>query len=166
MDATGDLAMYLDSSIFVKLLTPEPDSVMFSQYCSGQVLRTSELALAEVFAALLAKERADKIPKQLRERAWERFQSWVARGTISLVPLNRTALSKASSVLDQCHPLMGLRTLDAIHVGSVDLCQRFPLVTTDDRMRQAAPPAGVRDLPGRTSEQLISPSPFSHARRN
>ena len=147
MDAAGDTAMYLDSCIFVKLLTPEPDSVMFSQYCSGQVLHTSELALTEVFAALLAKERAGKIPKQLRERAWERFQSWVARGTISLVPLNRTALSKASSVLDQCHPLMGLRTLDAIHVGSVDLCQRFPLVTTDDRMRQAARSLGFGVFP-------------------
>ena len=77
MDAAGDAAMYLDSCIFVKLLTPEPDSVMFSQYCAGQVLHTSELALTEVFAALLAKERAGKIPKQLRERAWERFQSWV-----------------------------------------------------------------------------------------
>lgn len=147
MDAAGDATMYLDSCIFVKLLTPEPDSVMFSQYCAGQVLHTSELALTEVFAALLAKERAGKILKQLRERAWERFQSWVARGTISLVPLNRTALSKASSVLDQCHPQIGLRTLDAIHVGSVDLCQRFPLVTTDDRMRQAARSLGFGIFP-------------------
>jgi predicted nucleic acid-binding protein len=130
--------MYLDSCIFVKLLTPEPDSVEFSQYCAGQVLHTSELALTEVFAALLAKERAGRITRSLRERAWERFQSWVARGTIILVPLNRTALSKATSVLAQCHSKIPLRTLDAIHVGAVDFCQSFPLVTTDDRMRDAA----------------------------
>lgn len=147
MAGAGKTTMYLDSCIFVKLLTPEPDSVLFSQYCAGQVLHTSELALTEVFAALLAKERAGKIPKQLRERAWERFQSWVARGTVVCVPLNRTALSKAASVLDQCHPRIGLRTLDAIHVGSVDLCQRFPLVTTDDRMRQAARSMGFGLFP-------------------
>ncbi len=144
--------MYLDSCIFVKLLTPEPDSVLFSQYCSGQVLHTSELALTEVFAALLAKERANKIPKQLRERAWERFQSWAARGTVSFVPLNRTALSKAASVLGQCHPQIGLRTLDAIHVGSADLCQRFPLVTTDDRMRQAARSMGFALFPAEPAQ--------------
>jgi predicted nucleic acid-binding protein len=139
--------MYLDSCIFVKLLTPEPDSVMFSQYCAGQVLHTSELAMTEVFAALLAKERNNRISRELRERAWERFQSWVARGTVSLVPLNRTSLSKANSVLSQCHPQIPLRTLDAIHVGSADLCQRFPLVTTDDRMRIAARSFGFAVFP-------------------
>lgn len=147
MAGVGETTMYLDSCIFVKLLTPEPDSILFSQYCAGQVLHTSELALTEVFAALLAKERAGKIPKQLRERAWERFQSWVARGTVVCVPLNRTALSKATSVLENCHPQIGLRTLDAIHVGSVDLCQRFPLVTTDERMRQAARSMGFGLFP-------------------
>jgi predicted nucleic acid-binding protein len=139
--------MYLDSCIFVKLLTPEPDSVLFSQYCAGQVLHTSELALTEVFAALLAKERAKRISSELRERAWKRFQSWVARGTVILVPLNRTAMSKATSVLGQCHPKVPLRTLDAIHVGAVDLCQRFPLVTTDDRMRDAARSYGFALFP-------------------
>lgn len=147
MAGAGETTMYLDSCIFVKLLTPEPDSILFSQYCAGQVLHTSDLALTEVFAALLAKERAGKIPKQLRERAWERFQSWVARGTVVCVPLNRTALSKATFVLENCHPQIGLRTLDAIHVGSVDLCQRFPLVTTDERMRQAARSMGLGLFP-------------------
>jgi predicted nucleic acid-binding protein len=139
--------MYLDSCIIVKLLSPEPDSVMFSQYCAGQLLHTSELAWTEVFAALLAKERAGKIPRELRERAVERFQSLVARGTMVTVPLNRVALNKANGVLKQCHPDIPLRTLDAIHVASADLCQQFPVVTTDQRMRAAAGRLGLPVFP-------------------
>ena len=103
--------MYLDSCIIVKLLSPEPDSVMFSQYCAGQLLHTSELALTEVFAALLAKERGGVIPRELRERANERLHSLVDKGTIHLVPLNRVALNKSNGVLRQCHPDIPLRTL-------------------------------------------------------
>lgn len=139
--------MYLDSCIIVKLLSPEPDSVMFSQYCAGQLLHTSELAWTEVFAALLAKERAGKIPAALRERAVERFQTLVGRGTINLVPLNRVALNKANGVLKLCQPHIPLRTLDAIHVASADLCQQFPVVTTDQRMRDAAGRLGLPLFP-------------------
>lgn len=139
--------MYLDSCIIVKLLSPEPDSVMFSQYCAGQLLHTSELAWTEVFAALLAKERAGKITRALREHAAERFQSLITRGTMVTVPLNRVALSKANGVLKQCHPDIPLRTLDAIHVASADLCQQFPVVTTDQRMRDAAGRLGLPVFP-------------------
>lgn len=139
--------MYLDSCIFVKLLSPEPDSVMFSQYCAGHQLHTSELAWTEVFAALLAKERGGIIPNGLREKAVERFQSLVSRGTISMIPLNRATLNKANLVLNQCHPKISLRTLDAIHAASADLCQRFPLVTTDKRLRDAALGMGLPVYP-------------------
>ena len=139
--------MYLDSCIIVKLLSPEPDSVMFSQYCAGQLLHTSELALTEVFAALLAKERGGVIPRELRERANERLHSLVDKGTIPLVPLNRVALNKSNGVLRQCHPDIPLRTLDAIHIASADLCQQFPVVTNDKRMRDAAARLGLPVFP-------------------
>ena len=130
--------MYLDSGILVKLLTPEPDSAKYSSDCAGHVLYSSELALTEVLSALLAKERCGVISTELREQAEARFHSWITVGSIVLVPLNRTAVSKASALLRQTHPAIPLRTSDAIHLGTVDLCQRFPLVTTDERMRQAA----------------------------
>jgi predicted nucleic acid-binding protein len=145
--------MYLDSCIFVKLLSPEPDSILFSQYCAGQQLHTSELAWTEVFAALMAKERAGTIPAALRSRAVERFQSLVSRGTIVMLPLNRIALNKANQVLGQCHPAIPLRTLDAIHVASADLCQQFPVVTTDRRMREAAGRLHLPVFPTETDTQ-------------
>ncbi|HAV64828.1 MAG TPA: hypothetical protein DCY13_20975 [Verrucomicrobiales bacterium] len=144
--------MYLDSCILVKLLSPEPDSVMFSQFCAGRLLHTSELAWTEVYSALLAKEREGKIPPALRERGTERFQTLVNRGTITMVPLNRVTLNKANHILGRCHPAVALRTLDAIHVASADLCQQFPLLTTDRRMREAAGRLGLPVYPPESAD--------------
>ena len=49
--------MYLDSAIVVKLLVRETDSDWFDCHLVGHNFETSELALAEVRSALLAKER-------------------------------------------------------------------------------------------------------------
>ena len=61
--------MYLDACIIVKLLVVEPDSEFFIRSLEGQPLVTSELALAEVFSALLARERNRKISAADRRRA-------------------------------------------------------------------------------------------------
>ncbi|MEW6305305.1 MAG: type II toxin-antitoxin system VapC family toxin [Verrucomicrobiota bacterium] len=142
--------MYCDSCILVKLLTDEPDSEFFNRELSGQPLSTSELALTEVFAALLAKERAGRIRPADRRRAWNQLQEWVENEQIVLHPLITRTMAKARQQLDFCHPDVPLRTLDAVHVAACDLSQDFPLATTDQRMRDAAerlriptfPPAG------------------------
>ena len=143
----------MDSCIIVKLLSPEPDSALFSKYCAGQVVHTSELAITEVFGALVAKERARKIPAALRSRAFERFEALVMRGAFEIIPVNRLALRKADHVLQQCHPDIALRTLDAIHLASADLCQQFPLVTTDQRMRDAALKLSMTVFPSEPPEE-------------
>ena len=48
--------MYLDTAILVKLLVAEPDSEFFQQELTGVLISSSELALTEVWSALLAKE--------------------------------------------------------------------------------------------------------------
>ena len=65
--------MYLDSAIIVKLLVREADSEWFSRKLSGHSFETSELALTEVCAALLAKERAGDITPRERVPASEEF---------------------------------------------------------------------------------------------
>ena len=47
--------MYLDTAIIVKLLVREADSDWFNTALLGRHFETSELALAEVRSALLAK---------------------------------------------------------------------------------------------------------------
>ena len=130
--------MYLDTSIIVKLLVSEPDSEFFIRSLEGEQLTTSELARTEVFSALLAQERAGKINVSERQLAWKEFEARIANEEIKIEPLNSIALRKATQCLEYCHPAVPLRTLDAIHLATADLCQDFPLVTTDVRLANAA----------------------------
>ena len=130
--------MYLDSCILVKLFVAEPDSQFFTEALEGKSLTTSELAYTEIFSAMLARERAGKISSADRHRAWREFQDRVSAKEIRIEPLNSIVLRKANQMLDQCHPEVPLRTLDALHLATVDLCQDFPLATTDARLRDAA----------------------------
>ncbi len=130
--------MYADSCILVKLITPEADTRFFVERLTGVALTSSELALTEVWSALLAKERNAKITRPQRERAWWFFTGMIDSRALVLHPLNSVALRKANHQLEQCHPAVALRTLDALHLAACDLTQEFPLCTTDDRLRQAA----------------------------
>ena len=130
--------MYLDSCILVKLIVAEPDSEFFVDALEGKPLVTSELAQTEVFSALLACERAGRITSTDRRRAWGEFEARIEAGEIRIESLNSIVLRKARHLLERCHPKVPLRTLDAIHLATVDLCQDFPMATTDGRLRDAA----------------------------
>jgi len=130
--------MYLDSCILVKLFVREFDSDFFGKLTDGQNLSTSILAVTEVWAALLAKERSLSITSQDRQLAWKRFQRNVDEELILLVPFSVAILKKANHILESCHPKIPLRSLDALHLASCDHLQDWPLCTTDRRMRDAA----------------------------
>lgn len=139
--------MYLDSCILVKLLVVELDSEFFISSLEGQPLVTSELVRTEVFSALLARERAGKISAKDRRLAWREFETRIAAKEIRIENLNSLVLHKATHLLERCHPKVPLRTLDAIHLATADLCHDFPLVTTDARLRDAATLLGFSVFP-------------------
>jgi predicted nucleic acid-binding protein len=139
--------MYLDTAVIIKLLVPEPESDWFQEALYGRHLSSSELAMTEVWSALLAKERAKAISTQQREAAWWVFSERVQEKQILLHPLNSIALKKANYILERCHPAVALRTLDAIHIAACDLSQDFPLCTTDKRMRDAAEALRIPVIP-------------------
>ena len=145
--------MYLDSCILVKLFAAEPDSEFFIESLEGKPLSTSELAHTEVFSALLARERAGKISHADRRRAWHEFQRRIELKEIRVEPLNSIVLRKANQMLERCHPDVPLRTLDAIHLAAVDLCQDFPLATTDARLRDAAEVIRLPVFPAKTASK-------------
>lgn len=130
--------MYLDTSIIVKLLVTERDTEFFQDRLVDELLSTSELALTEVWSALLAKERNEEISARERAAGWAVFTERVRSKEITLHPLNTLVLKKSHGVMELCHPTVPLRTLDAIHTATCDLKQDFPLCTTDRRMRAAA----------------------------
>ena len=143
--------MYLDTAIRVKLLVREPDTDFFQNSLTGAFLSSSELALTEVWSALLSKERNKLISSRQRSAAWRLFNEWVHEKQLHLHPLNGVVIKKANHVLERCHPAVPLRTLDAIHAAACDLSQDFPLCTTDHRMRDAAKVLGIPVFPANHS---------------
>jgi predicted nucleic acid-binding protein len=130
--------MYLDSSILVKLLVPEPDSEFYGRLADGETVSSSVIAYTEVWSALLGKERAAAITAAERERAWAAFDRDIMEQTIELHPLAGAIVKRANRILAACHPKVPLRSLDALHLAACDQAQDWPLVTNDCRMRDAA----------------------------
>ena len=139
--------MYLDTAILVKLFVAEPDSEYFGCLVDGQIVSSSLLAYTEVCSALLGKERARAITAEQRRRSWAAFARNVEEELITLAPLNEAVFKRANRILDQCHPKVALRSLDALHLASCDQLQDWPLCTNDVRMRQAAEVLGFPITP-------------------
>ena len=144
--------MYLDSAIIVKLLVREHDSDWFNRELAGHSFETSELALAEVRSALLAKERAGSITVRERVAATEKFLAMIEDELIKLYPLNRAVIERASAMQLACHPKIPLRSLDALHVATCDLHKSGTLATTDGRMRAACEQFAIALLPVRPED--------------
>ncbi|HEY2082673.1 MAG TPA: type II toxin-antitoxin system VapC family toxin [Verrucomicrobiae bacterium] len=139
--------MYLDSAIVVKLLVLEPESEWFMRNLSGQSFEISELALAEVCAALLIKERSGDLTPDERIKATETFFSMIEDELILLLPLNRNVVQRARAVQLACHPSVPLRTLDALHVATCDLHKSDRMSATDRRIRAACKQLGIALMP-------------------
>lgn len=139
--------MYLDSAIIVKLLVREDDSEWFEENLSGQRFETLELAVTEVCAALLFKERNREIAPQERIRGTEKFLSMVEEDALVPLSLNRLALDRARAIQLACHPHIPLRTLDALHVATCDLHHCDMMAATDKRIRAACKQLGITLMP-------------------
>lgn len=130
--------MYLDSCVIVKLVSHEPDSEAYHGVVAGQPIVTSELAVAEVRSALLTKERAGRISRQDRLKGWRLFQDKLHDREFVLLPLDRHVVERAGAVIDQCHPSVALRTLDAIHVATAELHGGEQMCSSDQRVCDAS----------------------------
>jgi predicted nucleic acid-binding protein len=141
--------MYLDSCILVKLLIREPDSEFYGQWVDGHPVSSSLLAYTEVWSALLARERAQLIRTRLRIEAWQRFEDQMRMQMIDLSPVSEAIVRRAHWILGRVHPKVPLRSLDALHLATADQLQDWPLVTSDQRLREAALHLGypLSDLP-------------------
>jgi len=151
--------VYLDSCILVKLVIREADSRWFDQNLRGHALETSDLALAEVRSALLAKERAGCISSRERISAGERFTDLIEDETFRLLPLNRRVLERAIAMQLACHPRVPLRTLDALHLATCDLHNGDSLATTDARLRDACEQFAIALFPARLEQVILDEEP-------
>ena len=130
--------MYLDTSVLVKLFINEPDSVACDGIARGHSLVSSDLAYGEVLSALLANERAKRLRSDERARVWSRFLEDHENGKLHFVPLNGILVQEAAELMEEVHPHVPLRTLDAIHLATFLSVDAGPLFTRDKRMLEAA----------------------------
>lgn len=139
--------MYLDSCVIVKLVSHEIDSAAYHSIVNSNPVVTSELAVAEVRSALLTKERAGRISRADRMKGWRLFQDKVRDQEFVLLPLNRHVIERAGAVIDQCHPHVALRTLDAIHVATAELHGGEQMCSSDQRVCDASDFIGLSLVP-------------------
>ena len=130
--------MYLDTSVLVKRYVAEPDSDQVDEVVVGFTLVSSELAMAEVWSALLAKEREKSLSPTARKAAWAAFLSDVDEGVLRLIPLDGVMIREANEMMLRVHPQVPLRTLDAIHLATYGSVITGPIFTKDKRMLAAA----------------------------
>jgi uncharacterized protein len=130
--------MYLDTSVLVKRYVAEPDSDDVDEIVVGFTLVSSELAMGELWSALLAKERSHSLPVAARERAWNAFLADIDEGVLRLIPIDGVMIREANEMMLRVHPQVPLRTLDAIHLATFGSVITGPIFTKDKRMLAAA----------------------------
>lgn len=130
--------MYLDTSVVVKLYTPEPDSGGCERIVAGHRIISSELLYTELWSALLAKERNGVLAPTDRQKIWQLFETHLLDEVVELVEIDGTVVREAAEMIARVHPHVPLRTLDAIHLATYAGLDAGPLFTKDRRMRDAA----------------------------
>lgn len=130
--------MYVDTCILAKLFAPEADSEAYATRTTGSVLVSSEIAHAEVFSALLRKERMGEISLEQRSLGWLRFERQIQQKSIYLAPVDGSIVRHAREIMLEVHPHVALRTLDAMHLATYFAVLSGPLLTNDRRMLDAA----------------------------
>lgn len=130
--------MYLDTSVLIKRYTIEPDSEEVDAKIEGATLVTSELAMGEVWSALLSKERGRIITEPQRHAAWRAFNDDIDEGVLRIIPLDGVMIREANEAMLSVHPHVPLRTLDAIHLATYQSVITGAMFTKDKRMLAAA----------------------------
>jgi uncharacterized protein len=135
--------MYLDTSVLVKRYVAEPDSDQVDEVVVGFTLVSSELALGEIWSALLAKERNKALTPAAREAAWKAFLDDIDEGVLRLIPLDGVMIREANEAMLRVHPHVPLRTLDAIHLATYGSVITGPIFSKDKRINAAAKLLGL-----------------------
>jgi uncharacterized protein len=130
--------MYIDTSALVKLYIDEADSDACVEVVADSVLVSSRLLYCEFRSALLGKEFRKIISTESMNDAWQRFERDVSDRVIRFVSLNDLVIQDAQDLLNELHPKVSMRSLDAIHLATFLSMDAGPLFTKDHRMLKAA----------------------------
>ena len=130
------MSLYLDTSVFVALLTDDVFTRQADQYLreSAEIVSVSDLGAAEYASVLSRRVRTGVITASQARTSFATFDAWKLR-TARHLELDAADVAAADAWLRALTP--PLRTLDALHIA---IAQRIDatLVTFDQRMATAA----------------------------
>jgi uncharacterized protein len=135
------LSCYLDASVLVALLTPEPFSERAAAFVSANpaALFVSDFAGAEFASAIARRVRTRETTLSDATRDLSDFDIWVARSA-SRVEISPADVALATSFLRRLD--LPLRTPDALHIAIAQRIEAM-LVTFDERMAMSALALGM-----------------------
>jgi predicted nucleic acid-binding protein len=134
---------YLDASVLVALITPEPSSLAVQRWLNAarsDRLVVSDWSMTESASALGMKVRLREMPASELPEAWELLSSMVSASFEPLSP-RRIDFERAIEFLAQ--PALGLRAGDALHLAVAVGAEAGPVVTLDKTMLRAARRLGI-----------------------
>ena len=139
---------YWDTACVLKLYTAETDSAAYLGLAAQATapLLASEILTTELAYALHEKEWRGDLKRGSVEQVLKQFHADCVAGRWLLIPPGRDVLVQAALVAKSCYehrPPITLRTLDGLHLATALLAKATHLVTTDERMRQAASALGL-----------------------
>lgn len=136
--------VYLDSSVWIALLTQEPTASALSEWLSGEPgqLITAHWTRTELASALSIKVRRGEIKPSVSKGLLQQFDEWVA-SEVQLLPVDSSDFLQASYMCADA--ASGLRAGDALHLAIALRCQTSHVASLDQNMLKNARRLGIEN---------------------
>jgi uncharacterized protein with PIN domain len=145
------MAGFWDTSAIVKLYVDEPDARSFRMLAQApESLLISIFTVHELHCAFHRKEVAKALKPGMAEVLYKAFREKLNAKLFSLITYNTRVEQHALEVVRKSYGAQNpvvLRVLDVLQLASALAAGANEIVSSDTRMRQAAPIVGLRALP-------------------
>ena len=134
--------VYLDTSVAVALLVPEPRSADARRWFLGveSPLLASDWLVTEFASALGLKTRLGELKASQASRIRDLFEEFLAG--LRVAPIGRQTFREAARLV--ARPALGLRAGDALHLASALESGAASIATFDSRLGAAAGALGLQ----------------------
>jgi predicted nucleic acid-binding protein len=134
---------YIDTSALAKWYFEEENSDQVTSYISKlDTAIISPLVKTEMRCLCARRRRTQKISSMMEMEVFSTFENHIEHGYILLYPMNESTYDRAIYLLNthNAHPL---RTLDALHLATVQLHNIKQLATADKVLAHVAEEMGL-----------------------
>jgi len=137
------MALFLDTSAFVKLLIEEPGSAEVRRLVATERdIIMARLAYLECIGTIRRKQGEQLLTSSVANDLLKTLRQSLIAGTIRFIPFSDAIENRAVALLD-AHGDSGLRTLDAIHLASCLESGGSDFVLADRKLGDVARREGI-----------------------